>query len=161
MTHERQSSQEVGGWTLRFSQDFAAGVFLMAIALFAAWQGWSLPLGTLRSMGPGMLPMTLAALCAAGGLLLVVLSMAEAGDRLEAWSVRGLFFIIGGIVIFALTIQSLGLIVAGPAAMVFGSMASPEFRWLEAVIFSVVLTAICILLFKTLLGLPIPVVTFW
>ena len=96
-----------------------------------------------------------------GGLLLVVLSMTEAGDQLEAWSVRGLFFIIGGIVIFALTIQSLGLIVAGPAAMVFGSMASPEFRWLEAVIFSVVLTAICILLFKTLLGLPIPVVTFW
>lgn len=161
MTDNTQSLQTPKGRRLQSPQDFAAGLFLIAIALFAAWQGWSLPLGTLRSMGPGMLPMTLAAMCCAGGLLLVVLSLTQDGAELERWSLRGLFFIIGGIVIFALTIQVFGLVVAGPASMMFCSLASPEFRWKEALVFSVVLTAICILLFKTLLGLPIPVATFW
>jgi putative tricarboxylic transport membrane protein len=112
-------------------------------------------------MGPGMLPMTLSVLCGAGGLILIALSLYRDGDLLEKWSVRGLFFIIGAIIIFAFTIQSCGLIVAGPAAMMFCSLASDEFRWKEALIFSVVLTVVCILLFKTLLGLPIPVATFW
>jgi hypothetical protein len=161
MTDQQQSlrSPEPGRPLLR--QDLAAGAFLIAIALFAAWQGWHLPLGTLRSMGPGMLPMTLAVLCGAGGLALVVLSLMQGGVELETWSLRGLVFIIGGIIIFAVTIQTLGLIVAGPASMMFCTLASPEFRWRESLIFSVSLTAVCILLFKTLLGLPIPVVTFW
>jgi hypothetical protein len=42
--------------------------------------------------------------------------------------------------------------------MIFGSMASPEFRLKEATIFAAIMTAFCILLFKVLLRLPIPVI---
>ena len=49
-----------GGGRLKSTQDFGAGLFLIAIGLFALWQGWRLPLGTLRSMGAGMLPISLA-----------------------------------------------------------------------------------------------------
>ena len=158
MTHQ-QTSRSLAG--LRGSQDAAAGVFLIIIAGFAAWQGGRLPLGTLRSMGPGMLPMALAVLLAAGGVALVVVGFLKEGEQMESWSARGLLFILGGVVLFALTIQSLGLVVAGPLSMVFGSMASDEFRWKEAFAFSIGLTIVCILLFKTALGLPIPVMTFW
>jgi hypothetical protein len=51
-----------------------------------------------------------------------------------------------------------GLVVAGPVAMIFGSMASPEFRLKEATIFAAIMTTFCILLFKILLRLPIPVI---
>ena len=50
---------------------------------------------------------------------------------------------------------------AGPLSMIIGSLASEEFDWKEAIIFSIILTAACALLFKTALGLPIPVNVFW
>ena len=59
--------------------------------------------------------------------------------------------------IFALLIRTAGLAIAGPASMLFGCFATNEVRWMEAVIFSAVMTAFCILLFKVVLGLPIPV----
>jgi len=142
-------------------QDFGAGLFLIAVGLFALWEGWKLPLGTLRSMGAGMLPFSLAVMLCLGCVGLIITSVLNKGEELEAWSIRGLFFIVGGVVVFAYTIQSLGLMFAGPLSMVIGSMASDEFDWKEAVIFSVILTAACALLFKTALGLPIPVNVFW
>jgi len=153
--------QQGGGGRLKSSQDFGAGLFLIAIGLFALWQGWRLPLGTLRSMGAGMLPFSLAVMLCIGGLALILTSFTTKGESLEAWSIRGLAFIVGGVVIFAFTIQALGLLFAGPLAMIVGSMASEEFDWKESIIFSIILTLACALLFKTALGLPIPVNVFW
>jgi putative tricarboxylic transport membrane protein len=153
--------QGSGGGRLKSTQDFGAGLFLIAIGLFALWQGWRLPMGTLRSMGAGMLPVSLAVMLCMGGFGLVISSFLQKGADLEAWSLRGLCFIVGGVVAFAFTIQSLGLLFAGPLAMIIGSMASEEFDWKEAIIFSIILTAACALLFKTALGLPIPVNVFW
>jgi len=150
-----------GGSRLKSSQDFGAGLFLIAIGLFALWQGWRLPLGTLRSMGAGMLPLSLAVMLCIGGLALILTSVTTKGAALEAWSIRGLIFIVGGVIVFAHTIQTLGLMFAGPLSMIIGSMASEEFDWKEAIIFSIILTAACALLFKTALGLPIPVNVFW
>lgn len=143
---------------IKSTQELGAGLFLMAVAAFAYWQGFDLPRGSLRAMGPGMLPMALAFMVGAGGLLMVIYSFLEVGPRLERWSLRGPFFVFGGIIIFALLIRTCGLIVAGPASMIFGSMASPEFRLKEAGIFAVIMTAFCVLLFKVLLRLPIPVI---
>lgn len=143
---------------IKSTQELGAGLFLIAVAAFAYWQGLGLPRGSLRAMGPGMLPMALSFMVGAGGLLMVIYSFFEAGPRLERWSLRGPFFVFGGIIIFALLIRTCGLVVAGPASMIFGMLASEDFRIKEAVIFSIAMTALCILLFKTLLRLPIPVI---
>ena len=74
---------------------------------------------------------------------------------------RGLLFIVASIIVFALTIQSMGLIVAGPASMLVAMMASPDIRWGEGAVFCVVMTGLCALMFKTLLGLPIPFNNLW
>ena len=148
------------GSGIRAQQDFVAGLFLAAIALFAIWQASDMPLGTLRAMGPGMLPRAVAVMVGLGGVILMVSSFLEEGPALERFHWRGPLFILGGILLFALTIRTAGLIVAGPLAMIFGSLASDEFNWKEAAIFAVALTAICIVLFKFALGLPIPVIAF-
>ena len=158
MMSEEQGS---GGGRLKSTQDFGAGLFLIAIGLFALWQGWHLPMGTLRSMGAGMLPISLAVMLCVGGAALILTSITTRGEAMEAWSVRGLAFIVGGVVVFAYTIQTLGLMFAGPLSMIIGMLASDEFEWKEAIIFSVILTGACALLFKTALGLPIPVNVFW
>ncbi|MDB5570484.1 MAG: hypothetical protein JWN93_1667 [Hyphomicrobiales bacterium] len=144
----------------RMTQDVVAGLFLIAIAAFFLYHARGLPLGSLRAMGPGMLPTSIAWIMGAGGALLMVLSLISGGAVMTRPHVRGLFFVLGGIFLFGLTIRSLGLVVAGPAAMIFASFATEEVRPLEATIFAVVMTGFCILLFKYALGLPIPVVAF-
>ncbi|MFN3891056.1 MAG: tripartite tricarboxylate transporter TctB family protein [Beijerinckiaceae bacterium] len=141
-------------------QDVGAGIFLILISLFFIWQAWSLPLGTLRAMGPGMLPMSIAVIMGVGGALLAILALVSGGPVLTRPHVRGLFFVLGGLILFGFTVRWLGLIVAGPLSMIFASFATEEVRPVEAVIFAVVMTAFCIGLFKYALGLPIPVVAF-
>jgi hypothetical protein len=145
---------------LRNPQDAAAGLFLVAVAAFALWQGSDLPLGTLRAMGAGMLPTSLAVIVGGLGLLLVVLAFVAEGPALERWHLRGPLFILGSVIVFALLIRSAGLAVAGPTSMLISCFATEEVRWKEAAIFSIVMTGFCIVLFKVILGLPIPVLAF-
>jgi hypothetical protein len=141
-------------------QDVGAGIFLVLISLFFIWQAQGLPLGSLRAMGPGMLPVSLAVIMGVGGAILAAVSFLKGGPALTKPHIRGLFFVLGGLILFGLTVRSLGLIVAGPLSMIFASYASEEMRPVEAVIFAVIMTAFCIGLFKYALGLPIPVVAF-
>ncbi|MFM8680868.1 MAG: tripartite tricarboxylate transporter TctB family protein [Alphaproteobacteria bacterium] len=149
-----------GGDGRGFPQDAGAGLFLVALAALGLWLSWGLPAGTLRAMGPGMLPRALCVLVGAAGIGLVAGAFLAPGSRLERWSLRGPVFVLGAIVLFGLTIRTLGLAVAGPIAVVVGSFASPEVRLKEAVVFAIVLTALCIGLFKYVLRLPIPVFAF-
>jgi len=155
---DRISSQGGKQGLFKSTQELGAGLFLIVVALLAFYLALELPHGSLRAMGPGMLPQALAVLVGIGGFGLVLTSILSEGPALERWSLKGPFFIFGGIVIFALLIRTFGLAVAGPVSMVFGTMASDEFDWKESVIFSIVLTGVCILLFKMLLRLPIPVI---
>jgi len=158
MTDQVSSETHKAPGLIKSTQEFGAGLFLIAVACFFLWQALELPRGSLRAMGPGMLPQSLAVMLAVGGIGLVLTSIFTKGPALERWSLRGPFFIFGGIVLFSLLIRTCGLAVAGPVSMIFGTMASPEFRWKESVIFSIILTSVCVLLFKVLLRLPIPVI---
>ncbi|MDB5651763.1 MAG: hypothetical protein JWL62_3283, partial [Hyphomicrobiales bacterium] len=88
----------------------------MAVGLFAFWQAQELARGTLNAVGAGMLPQSLAVLVFLGGVGLVINSFLVDGARLERWSLRGPFFVFGGIILFAVSIRPCGLIIAGPAA---------------------------------------------
>jgi putative tricarboxylic transport membrane protein len=158
MTGQVSSEAQKAPGLIKSTQEFGAGLFLIAVACLFLWQALELPRGSLRAMGPGMLPQSLAVMLAAGGIGLVLTSIFTKGPALERWSLRGPFFIFGGIVLFSLLIRTCGLAVAGPVSMIFGTMASPEFRWKESVIFSIILTSVCVLIFKVLLRLPIPVI---
>ncbi len=81
-------------------------------------------MGTLRAMGAGMLPRSLAVLVGLAGIAVIVTAfLTDGGEMLGRWHLRGPFFILGAVLIFALTIRTLGLAFAGPLAMIFGSFA--------------------------------------
>ena len=107
-------------------------------------------------MGPGTLPKGLAVLLGALGALLGANAIFERETRLERWSIRGPLFVLGALVVFGLTIRPLGLVVAGPLAIVVSAFASDEVRWGETLLVGLLVTAFCIGLFKFALGLPIP-----
>jgi putative tricarboxylic transport membrane protein len=129
---------------------------VIAVALFAFWQAAELPIGTLGGMGPGMLPKSLAVLFGLLGALLVLDSFLETGLPLEPWSIRGPVLVAVAMVAFGLTVRPLGLVVAGPLAIVIAALASNEVRWVETIVVGLLMTIICIGLFKFALGLPIP-----
>ena len=62
----------MAGWTngdgRGFPQDAGAGLFLVALAAIGLWLAWELPVGTMRAMGPGMLPRALCFLVGAAGI---------------------------------------------------------------------------------------------
>lgn len=156
---------------IRDPQNFAGALVLIALALFALWATSNLPQGTLRAMGPAMLPRWLAFGVGACGVALMVAAFAKLGDALEAWSFRGPLFVLIGIVLFAITIRpfnfgsfstpALGMIAAGPLAIIVSGYATPEARLRELVILGLALTAFCMLLFGDLLNLPIPLYPQW
>lgn len=148
-------------------QDFAAALFLIALGLGALWASSNLGMGTLRAMGPGMLPKSLAVITVGLGLILMLVSLKVEGPGLDRWSIRGLTFVILGACLFALTIRgtdlpgsldfpAIGLIAAGPLVAIVSAFASPETKWGEVLIFAAVMTALCAGIFKYALGLPIP-----
>ena len=207
---------------IRAPQNFFAGLALIAISLFALWATSDLSQGTLRAMGPAMLPRWLAIGVGVSGLGLAILAMFSEGDPLrladytalllfgallgialliarvvsaqfyagaetgnvffyaaivliygtiflmflailtrrtwvDSLGLRGPFFIVAGILSFAITIRLFGLMVAGPLAMIIGGYASAEVRMTEIIIFAAVMTAFCVGLFRYLLNLPIPI----
>jgi hypothetical protein len=207
---------------VRAPQDFFAGLALMAVAAFAIWATSDLSQGTLRAMGPAMLPRWLAIMVGACGLGLAILSLFSDGDPLrlsdysalvtfavvlsiaaiaarvinatyyggsqganvffytviilfygtiflmfittlrrsnwlETRGLRGPFFIVAGILSFAITIRLFGLVIAGPLAMIIGGYATHEVRETEIIIFAAIMTAFCVGLFRYVLNLPIPI----
>jgi putative tricarboxylic transport membrane protein len=137
-------------------QDFVGGLIIIAIAAFAFWQASDLPIGTLGGMGPGMLPRGLALMLGLLGAWLVLDAVLEGRERLEPWSLRGPLFVLAAVVAFGAAVRPLGLVVAGPLAIVISAFASNEVRWIETLIFGLLMTVFCIGLFKLALGLPIP-----
>ena len=128
----------------------------VGLAAFALWQSADLPMGTLGGMGSGMLPKSLAAALGLLSAALVADAALQGGASVDRWSIRGPLFVLGAVVAFGLTVRPLGLVVAGPVAILVGSLASNEVRWRETVVVGAVVTAVCIGLFKFALGLPIP-----
>lgn len=154
-------------------QDLAAGLFLIAVALFALWLGSNLNPGTVRQMGPGMLPRAVSVMIGITGLSLVVGSLLWRGPRIGAIPFRGPIFITLAILAFGLTVRgfriplpggaglttpALGLLGAGPLAILISGLASEETKWRDLLIFAVVMTTFCWLLFKAALNLPIPLI---
>lgn len=152
---------------VRAPQALAAGLGLVALGAFGVWAAGDLEQGSLRAIGPGLLPHWLAIGVGICGLALVAAGFLHEGAPLSAFSWRGPLVVSLALFAFALTIRpvalgpvttpGLGLIVAGPLAVIVGGYASPEARFSELVTLALLLTAGCMLLFGDFLNLPIPI----
>lgn len=166
-TLQEHSGPPRGHGPVRAPQSLAGGILLIVLAALALWLTKDLDQGSLGSMGPAMLPRWLAVGVGLSGLALLAFAFIKEGDALERWTLRGPFFIILAILAFAVTIRAfsfgpltlpgLGLLVAGPLAIILGGYATPEARLRELVILALSLTPFCMLLFGDLLNLPIPI----
>jgi hypothetical protein len=142
------------------------GVLVAALALVAWMSARGLEFGSLAEIGPGLFPVALAVLLLVLSLILVGIgALTGASEDLAVpgpEALRSLVAILAALVVFSLTIKgsgfipALGVTGATPLAILIAGVASRETRWLDLAVFALVLTTFCAVLFRFLLGLPLP-----
>ena len=148
--------------------DIVGGAIFVAIALASLYQAADLDTGSLRSIGPGMLPTILAATLLVCGVAMVVGGALQKTPEYLRATLRGPGLVGLAILFFALTIEGmelgplfiprLGLVIAGPVTLLLAGYGSTEAAVRDLAAVGCGLTAFCMALFNDLLGMDIPIV---
>ena len=145
---------------IRSPRDFFAGVIFLLFGLCAVLMGRGYPMGTARNMGAGYFPVVLGALLVLFGTVISIKSLMIAGEKLENIGLRPLLLVLLAIGVFAGSVDSLGIVAATILMTVIGAAASPESRWREVVVLTLVLLGLSVGVFTYGLGLPFKLLPF-
>lgn len=151
--------------------DLAAAVMFAALGAAAVWVAADYPVGTLRRLGPGALPLGLGVLLmlvGAGIAAQVVLRLlrSPAGRRppMLAWPgwparhvLRSTACVVGGLVLFALMIRPLGLFLATATLVFLSSRADSGTPLWGSAVLALAIPALSAAIFVWGIGLPIRV----
>lgn len=139
---------------IRNPKDFWGGLGLTLLAAFAWWATRDLPGQQGFAFGPGTAPRLFIVLLGIISLAILAHGLIVIGPALESWSVRGPLFVLSAVLVFAATIRTIGLIPATFLVVMISSAASAETKWLQTLIWAVVLSVFCAVLFPYALNLP-------
>ncbi len=147
-----------------------SGLMFIAIASLGLWLSRDYPIGTLRRMSTGFMPQMLCwLLMGLGGIVLLQGLLARDGSNLAGeighadaategrenyWSIA---FVALSLVAFALTIETLGLVVAIVALVLIASFAYRGIAWWETLATAVGLTLLCWLIFVLGIGMTVKI----
>lgn len=136
------------------NKDFLGGLLLIAIGAGAAFICRSYPMGTPRQMGPGFMPMVLALLLMAIGLVLAIRAP-RAGEELEReGSLRPVIIVLGAVLLFSQMLEPLGLVLSSLVLVLVSCLAHSPFRLRESLLLSLGLTVGVVVLFAYALEIP-------
>ena len=140
------------------NKDVWAGLFLIAIGVVAVVIARNYTFGTALRMGPGFFPTVLGGFLVLSGLYILANGL-RSDEKIEgSWPLRALIVLPLALVLFGVLIERAGFVPA-MLVLIFGSgLAGTEFRLIEMLIFSVLLTALCAIVFVWALGLPYPLI---
>ena len=143
---------------LRNNKDFWAGMTFMGTGALAMFIARKYPFGTTLHMGPGYFPRVLGGILILFGIYIMVRGL-RTNEKIEGnWSVRALIVLPFSMVLFGLMMEHAGFIPA-LVALVFGSAAaSREFKFVDVLLLTVLLTVMSVGLFIWGLGLPYPLI---
>ena len=156
-------STKAGPAAIHRRPDVYVGLMFMAIAGLGLYLAKDYSMGTAVRMGTGYVPTLLCWTLMTLGA--VILGMGLFGRNSSEGALTGkdlavlkpLFFVTLAVIVFAYSIETLGLIIALLATMTIGSFATSSLRWIEAIVAMVALTIVCWAVFSIGLALPFPV----
>ena len=142
-------------------KDVLAGLLFCAVALIGLIVSRDYPIGTALRMGTGYVPRLLCWILLFLGALVLLQGLrdAEAGRiaALGRSAVRPVIFVTASLVLFGLTIERLGLVVAILLLIGVGAVAARGLRPIETMAAALVLIVLSWGIFIVGLGLAIPV----
>ncbi|MFN3348312.1 tripartite tricarboxylate transporter TctB family protein [Pseudorhodoplanes sp.] len=136
-------------------QDFWGGMALLLFALFSLWAGSDLPGMRGFAFGPGTAPRLFGWLLVGVSAIIIVSGLVTHGPPLQKWGMRAPTLFIASILFFGATVRPWGLVLSSFLSLMIAAAASNEVRWIEAIIWSAVLTAAAVGLFIYGLNLPL------
>ena len=108
---------------VRDHQGSAGGLVLILVGLFATIQARQYDFGSISHMGPGFFPTILGLLLAFLGALIFLSALKGQKESRIRVQWRSLGFILASIIVFACTLQRLGLVPSVFAVVVVASLA--------------------------------------
>ena len=145
--------------SLLTNKDFLAGLLFLSVGALGLWLSRDYSIGTALRMGTGYVPRLLCWIMVVLGAIIILMGL-RSGDRLIGEAplrLRPLVLIPASLVVFALTVERLGLLLAGTILILIGGLGSAASRPLEVVASAIVLVLFVWGCFVWALGLPIPV----
>lgn len=139
------------------ANDVLLGLLFAAIGAAALFIGRDYVFGTSLRMGPGFLPRIVSGGLVLLGLVLVIRGILAGGWALPVIGWRPILLISLAVIVFAATIDRLGLFVASLLSVAIGACAGQEIRWKELPFVAFGLAAFCTILFGYLLKISMPV----
>lgn len=143
-------------------QDFWAGVMYIAFGGAAMYLARDYGMGTAARMGPGYFPTVLGGLLMLFGVSALLRSFIRPGEAIGAIAWKPLLRVTAAILLFAVLVQTGGLILALLALILVSAAASIKFRFeVRATLAMIGLIAFCALVFVKGLGVPMPLLGSW
>ena len=139
------------------TKDFLSGAMFVAFGAVTLYFGQNLAIGTAVRMGPGYVPRMLSMILLGLGLVICVLALVNGGEAVEKPKWKPITLVTIGIVCFGLLLERAGLLPALAVLILISSLAGEEFKLLEVIGNIVVLSILCVLVFKVGLGMNIAV----
>ncbi len=139
------------------SKDFLSGVMFIAFGLATLYFGRNLAMGTAVRMGPGYVPTMLSYIMLVLGLIISGIAVLKGGELVETPRLRPITMVTLGIVVFGLLFERTGMFPALTALVLLASLGGSEFKLTEVLANIVVLTILCVLVFKVGLSMNITV----
>jgi hypothetical protein len=130
-----------------------AGFGVLALTL-----GSNLAVGTAIRMGPGYVPRMLSYILIGLGIAIIVRSVIAPGESIERLRWKPITLITIGVVIFAALFERAGLAPALVALVFLSALGGEEFKLVETILACVVLTVLCIVIFKLGLSMNISII---
>jgi hypothetical protein len=143
--------------TVRAPKDFWSGLMFVAFAAVALLSARGYSLGSAGKMGPGYFPLLLGGVLALIGIILIARSFAVDGERVSQLKILPLAIVALAVCLFAVSIETFGVVVALFLVTVISARASREFRLIETGLLAAVLAAFAVGVFVYGLRLPLPV----
>ena len=142
----------------RNNKDFWAGIMLIGTGVAAIFIARDYPFGSTLRMGPGYFPSMLGGILVLFGITITLMGL-KRNDKIQGrWSPRALVVLPLSLVLFGVLMKHAGFMPA-LAALIFGSAAAGrEFKFVEVLLLTAVLTGLSVAVFIWGLGLPYPVI---
>ena len=137
--------------------DLAFAAFLVGLGALAFALAGELSVGTAASMGPGYVPRGLGILIMVYGAVLGVRAVFAGWQAFPEIALRPLLLISGSVALFAVLLPFAGLALTSFAVVVCAGYAAYDVRQRENAVLAAGLAAFAVVLFVSVLGLPIPV----
>lgn len=138
------------------NRDFWAGMMLIGIGVAAMLIAREYRFGSALRMGPGFFPTILGGILIVFGVCIVVVGL-KSGEKIQGRvSLRALVLLPFALVLFGILMDLAGFVPALTALVFISAASGREFKLIEVLLLTALLTLASIALFIWGLGLPYP-----